>query len=99
MSKPYSAHRPAKNSVDAIRLFCLECMGSSVDPPHRADGDVRDCPSETGCSLWPYRFGKDPVRSAVAKEHGVASNLPVVIGHTRSSATLRQKISAERDGS
>jgi len=62
MSRPYSVHRPSKNRGDAIRLFCMECMGASVDPgfenlPYKA---VKECPSEQACSLWPYRFGTDP---------------------------------------
>lgn len=55
----YSTHRPSRGPVDAIRLFCLECMGSSLEFG-REDGAVRDCPSERTCSLWPYRFGKNP---------------------------------------
>lgn len=61
MRELYSAHRPAKNMGDAVRLFCLECMGSGVD--HREFSAVRECPCEGTCSLWPYRFGKSPRRS------------------------------------
>lgn len=60
--RPYSVHRPAKSPVDAIRLFCLECCGSSLEFG-REDAAVRDCPNEHNCSLWPYRFGKNPRHS------------------------------------
>lgn len=70
MSGTYSSHRPPKNMGDAIRLFCLECQGSYVDYDElgnetehgRAYQAVADCPSERTCSLWKYRFGKNPDR-------------------------------------
>jgi hypothetical protein len=66
----YSAHRPARSIGDAVRLFCLECCGSSIEydkrgeeiKHYRAYDAVRDCPSERSCSLWKYRFGKNPDR-------------------------------------
>jgi hypothetical protein len=59
MSRPYSVHRPSKNRGDAVRLFCLECMGASVDPgfESRPFKDVRECPCALTCSLWPFRSG------------------------------------------
>ncbi len=55
----YSVHRPSRSPLDAIRLFCLECCGSSVEfGPEYAE--VRDCPCKNSCSLWPYRFSKNP---------------------------------------
>lgn len=37
----------------AIRAKCLDCvLGSS--------NEVALCPMENKCSLWPYRFGKNP---------------------------------------
>jgi hypothetical protein len=68
MSTPYSVHRPARNMGDAIRLFCLECMGSSVEFG-REDAAVRQCPSETTCSLFPYRFGRDPTHKRKVSEN------------------------------
>lgn len=70
MSRAYSSHRPSKNMGDAIRLFCLECQGSYVGydkdgneiEHNRAYQAVADCPSERSCSLWKYRFGKNPDR-------------------------------------
>ncbi len=58
MSEHYSTHRPSRNRSDAVRLFCVECMGASVEPgferrPHR---EVRECPDAHTCSLWPYRL-------------------------------------------
>jgi len=67
MSQPYSTHRKARNPVDAIRLFCLECCGSSLKFGAEYAG-VRDCPNENMCSLWPYRFGKNPKRSESFKK-------------------------------
>lgn len=37
----------------AIRAKCLDCvLGSS--------NEVALCPMENKCSLWPFRFGKNP---------------------------------------
>ncbi len=60
--KPYSVHRPSRGPLDAVRLFCLECMGSSLEFG-REDAAVRDCPCGEMCSLYPYRFGKNPRHS------------------------------------
>lgn len=67
MSKPYSVHRKARNMGDAVRLFCLECQGSSEEFGNEFAA-VRNCPDEDMCSLWPYRFGKSPRRSESAKK-------------------------------
>lgn len=40
--------------VKAIRAKCLDCMCGQAN-------EVRLCPS-TDCSLYPYRFGKNPNR-------------------------------------
>jgi hypothetical protein len=37
----------------AIRANCLDCMNGSSN-------EVSLCPMENKCSLWPYRFGKNP---------------------------------------
>ena len=37
----------------AIRLNCLDCMNGSSN-------EVQLCPMEDKCSLWPFRFGKNP---------------------------------------
>jgi hypothetical protein len=41
-----------RNPIEVMRIFCLDCMGGN-----RAE--VRRCTS-VGCSLWPYRLGKNP---------------------------------------
>lgn len=73
MSRCYSVHRPARSMGDAIKLFCRECQGGSepfIDSfgkqveNHPAYNEVRDCPCENSCSLWRYRFGKNPDRKA-----------------------------------
>ena len=38
--------------VKAVREFCVSCMGGN-------QAEVRRCTS-VGCSLWPFRFGKNP---------------------------------------
>ena len=38
----------------AIRQQCLDCCGSSIK-------EVRNCTAKD-CSLYPYRFGKNPYR-------------------------------------
>lgn len=40
--------------VKAIRAFCLDCVGGSVQ-------EVRLCPAKK-CALYPYRFGKNPFK-------------------------------------
>jgi hypothetical protein len=55
----YSIHRPSRSPLDAVRLFCLECMGSSIEFGAECAA-VRDCPSEKTCSLWSYRLGTNP---------------------------------------
>lgn len=77
MSAPYSAHRPSKNRGDAVRLFCMECMGASVDIGFetRPFKEVRECSCANTCSLWPYRLGgaKQPIPSAGHIEASEAS--------------------------
>ena len=43
--------------LKAIRAKCLDCCGGSV-------AEVKRCPC-ADCSLYPYRFGKNPRRSGV----------------------------------
>jgi len=38
--------------IKAIRLKCLDCCCDSTS-------EVAECPC-TDCSLWPFRFGKNP---------------------------------------
>ena len=42
------------NPVKVIRLKCLDCCCGSAK-------EVALCPAEN-CSLWPWRFGKNPYR-------------------------------------
>lgn len=45
------------NPAKAIRAKCLDCCcGSSKE--------VEQCTCEASCSLWPFRFGKNPYRKA-----------------------------------
>jgi len=65
---PYCTHQSARSPLHAIRLFCLECMGSGFDQDgreHRAIAAVRDCPCEGQCSLWKYRLGRNPARAGI----------------------------------
>jgi hypothetical protein len=84
MPVPYSAHRPARNMGDAVRLFCLECMGAhdaftdrqgDEVPAYRPFKSVAACPAVHSCGLWPYRSGKDPRRQAAAKKRAAHTNL------------------------
>ena len=43
------------NPVKAIRARCLDCCGGSAK-------EVDLCPSKT-CSLYPFRYGKNPYRT------------------------------------
>ena len=46
---PVMAKSAEKNRKAAIRLFCLECMGGSIE-------DVKICDCHD-CTLWPFRLG------------------------------------------
>lgn len=45
------------NPATAIRAFCIMCMGGTVSY-------VRECQA-VSCVLWPFRTGKNPLRSKV----------------------------------
>lgn len=59
--------------MKAIRAKCLNCCGGSAH-------EVRLC-SCVDCSLHPYRFGKNPIRSGMinggsfTKKHGSTADL------------------------
>jgi hypothetical protein len=64
----YGITRKPKNMGQAIRFFCLECVGSYDEykdvrgktiPSYMANGTVNECP-DLNCHLRPYRFGKRP---------------------------------------
>jgi len=42
--------------IKAIRAKCLDCCCGQAK-------EVRECPSDKRCSLYPYRMGKRPVLS------------------------------------
>ena len=72
----YGIARKPKNMGQAIRFFCLECMGGHdafVDPKgtiweaYMPYGAVKNC-CDLKCHLFEYRFGKRPVRSAKSTE-------------------------------
>ena len=42
-----------KTPLRAIRENCLDCMNGSSN-------EVQLCPMKNKCSLWPFRFGKNP---------------------------------------
>ena len=44
------------NPVKAIRKKCLDCSEDYIE-------EVRNCPIES-CPIWPFRFGKNPYRTA-----------------------------------
>jgi hypothetical protein len=41
-----------RSPTKAMRAFCVDCMGGQF-------AEVKRCTS-VGCSLWPYRMGKNP---------------------------------------
>lgn len=47
------------NPVKAIRKKCLDCCVGQIE-------EVRQCPIED-CSLYPFRFGKNPFRQKVER--------------------------------
>jgi len=49
--------------TQAIRQQCRECYGFCEN----VSQEISDCPSEL-CSLWPFRFGKDPGVRRTAKQ-------------------------------
>jgi len=40
--------------LQTIHAHCLDCAGTAHE--------IELCPGEGTCTLWPYRFGKDPRR-------------------------------------
>lgn len=44
--------------LKAIRKFCLDCLGGS-------SAEVKVCSAQEICSLYPYRFGKNPNRKGI----------------------------------
>lgn len=49
-----------KSPLKAIRAKCLDCVCGSVN-------EVKLCPC-TDCSLYPFRFGKNPFRKPMSEE-------------------------------
>lgn len=66
----YGIKRKPKNMGQAVRFFCLECMGGydacGTEKGYMPFGLVSECPDHA-CQLYTYRFGKDPSRSEKAK--------------------------------
>ena len=46
--------------LSAIRQQCLGCCGNSSDEVTICTGSIPHGPFNAGCSLYPYRHGKDP---------------------------------------
>jgi hypothetical protein len=51
---------PVLTPLKAMRVYCIDCCGGSRN-------EVKLCPSKD-CSLWPYRFGKNPYNTRVVSE-------------------------------
>jgi len=51
----YKDREQATNPQDAIREHCKE----SMDDLYK---EIKECPGERKCQLWPFRFGKNPFR-------------------------------------
>jgi hypothetical protein len=64
--------------VKAIRAFCLECAGSRVE--------VRKCQNEK-CFLFPYRFGKNPMRKGI----GGLKSLPSWLRSPKSTLEMEKE--------
>ena len=62
--------RSRPSVLRSVRAYCLWCCAGRP-------GEVHDCPS-LGCSLWPYRFGHNPLHSS----KGPAAGLKVPDGMT-----------------
>ena len=56
---PERAERARRQRAEAIRLFCLECMGGSMP-------EVRRCVSPA-CFLYPFRFGGRRVTQGIGE--------------------------------
>ena len=53
MDEELNGEGKKQTPLRAIRAKCLDCvLGSS--------NEVALCPMENKCSLWPFRFGKNP---------------------------------------
>jgi hypothetical protein len=94
----YGITRKPRNSVQAIRFFCLECMGG-YDEYTDARGkaverympmnDVRDCP-DMKCQLREYRFGKSPRRSKTTPNLTAESTTATLIPGIAASGAAQQ---------
>lgn len=71
--------------IKAIKKFCLECAGSKKE--------MKTC-EETGCPLFPYRFGKNPGRKGIGgrRPHKFSRKLKLELGF---SIIGREKILGE----
>lgn len=54
------ANAEDNNPYKAIRMFCIDCMGSSTKL-------VAEC-SSGGCPLWKFRFGCKPLAQDISEE-------------------------------
>lgn len=55
MDEASTACHTAKNPVKAIRLKCRDCSNNQLT-------EIENC-AITACSLYPFRFGKNPFRN------------------------------------
>ena len=55
-------HQPI-SPLRALRLRCIDCSGDSAN-------EVRLC-TAVQCPAWPFRMGKNPWRSPVARREGI----------------------------
>ena len=73
-----------KGPIKAIRAKCLDCCcGQSRE--------VAACPSDD-CSLFPFRFGKNPNRSGIGNRRAVFARKPELTegaGDTQGRAVCR----------
>lgn len=51
----YKDREQATSPLGAIKEHCKECMDDLYK-------EIKECPGEGKCQLWPFRFGKNPFR-------------------------------------
>lgn len=75
----------------AIRLRCLDCSGDSYT-------EVELCPV-TNCSLWHYRFGKNPFRKKreMSEENRMKAAERIRQYHQSRKGKLQDEISEEEE--
>lgn len=76
--------------LKAIRAKCLDCCCDQSN-------EVRLCPCKS-CTLWPFRFGKNPNRAGIGNGGNFTKNTHSMRDSERATATGDSSIPQDLDG-